>query len=881
MPGLGASVGRGTATTCLQDMPNSDCILIIGSNFAESHPVGFRHIVQAKEKGAKIIHIDPHFSRTSQFADLYAPIRVGTDIAFMGGLINYVLQNELYFKEYVEAYTNATYMVGDDYRDAEDLEGVFSGLDEEHLMYDTKSWQYKMSEEGEQRKPAGDYASTVGPSKGSKSEHVTPEGQEGQGTFPQLHPSQVAKDPSMQNPRCVMQILRRHFARYTPEMVEQVCGISQDIFLKIAETFARNSGRERTACLAYSVGWTQHTVGVQMIRTSGILQLLLGNMGRPGGGVLALRGHANIQGSTDIPTLYNLLPGYLTMPSALREEYDYQKYMENNYNEAGWWEHYPDYFVSLMKAWYGDAATKENDWAYDYLPKVTGDFSDLAMFVNMKDGGMKGFFLLGQNPAAGGVNAGFHRAAMEKLDWLVVRDLYEIESASYWKRPGVDPKNIPTEVIFLPAASHVEKEGSFVNTQRLIQYREKAVDPPDDARSENWFMAELYERLQEYYKDSTKPRDLPVNNLNWPYRREESGQREPIVDDIVKEINGYTVRDGHVVKGFNELRRDGTTACGAWIFSGIMPEEGNNLSKRREKGEYPNLNWCFTWPANRHILYNRASADPEGKPWSERKRYVWWDGSRGRWTGVDIPDFPEGKSPDAPADPGGIELKAHSGASPFTMNTEGVGRLFTPTGIGDGPLPTHYEPVESPVRNMLYPRYQSNPIVKYWRRPDNPDNGPVNPDFPYAITTNRLTEHHVSGAMSRQVPWLSELQPSFFAEISPALAEIHGVKNADWITIWTKRGEVEARALVTDRIRPLHVAGQTVHQIILPFHWAFEGVVKGDVANDLLLLVADPNVSMHDAKSFSCNMRAGRRAHQGEDGSIVAREFAEHRIEGA
>ena len=884
MPGLGASFGRGAASTFLQDLQNSDCILIQGSNFAECHPVGFRWVMAAKERGATIIHVDPHFSRTSQMADIYAPIRVGTDIAFLGGLINYILQNDLYVKEYVQAYTNAAFIVGENFQDAEDLGGVFSGLKPDHSEYDTSSWQYKMTKKGESSEPTDEPSiKTSAPRKGAtghhNEQHIMPDGQEGQGLLAHAHPSQIERDESMQDPRCILQILKRHCARYTPEVVEQVCGIPQDLFFKIADALVKNSGRERTTNLAYAVGWTQHTFGVQIIRAGGILQALLGNMGRPGGGIMALRGHANIQGSTDIPTLYNLLPGYLVMPSALRKEYDYQTYMEHNNQEAGWWVHYPEYFVSLMKAWYGDAATKENDWAYNYLPKVVEDHSDLAMFVTMKDNKMKGYFSMGQNPAGGGINAGFHRAALEHLDWMVVRDLYEIETAAYWKRPGTDPTRIKTEVFFLPAASHVEKEGSFTNTQRLIQYRDKAVDPPDDARSEPWFLTELCLRLKEMYKDSTKERDKPIQHLTWNYRREGPLQ-EPVVEDIVREINGFTVADGKLVKDFTALKADGSTACGCWIFSGIMPEEGKNLARSRNPDNYVSLGWGFTWPANRHILYNRASADPEGKPWSERKKYMWWDpehengnGTKGRWVGYDVPDFPETKAPSTKADPNGEGLDAHSGADPFTMNVEGRGRLYAPSGLADGPLPTYYEPVESPVTNLLYPHTPTNPVVKYWNRPDNPHNGLANPDYPYAITTYRLTEHHVGGAMSRWVPWLSELQPELFAEISEELAAEKGVKNGDWITIWTTRGEVEAKAMVTPRIQPLRIEGRTVHQIGLPYHWGYKGVVTGDIANDLLMLVADRNVSMHNAKSFTCNMRPGRRSHQGQDGSRVAREM--------
>lgn len=883
MPGLGASFGRGAANTFQQDLQNSDCILIEGSNFAECHPVGFRWVMAAKERGATIIHVDPHFSRTSQMADIYAPIRVGTDITFLGGIINYVLQNELYFKEYVQAYTNATFIVRDDFQDTEDLEGVFSGLKPDDSCYRTESWQYKLTKRGTSLEPTEEPSiKTTAPKKGvtdhPDEQQVVPEAQEGQGLFPHAHPSQIQRDETMQHPRCVLQILKRHFARYTPAMVEQICGIPQDLFLKIADTLVKNSGRERTTNISYAVGWTQHTIGVQMIRTAGILQLLLGNIGRPGGGILALRGHANIQGSTDIPTLYDLLPGYLLMPSALREEYDFETYMEHNSQDAGWWVHYPEYFVSLMKAWYGDAATRENDWAFNYLPKVIGDHSDLPMFISMKDGQMQGYFSMGQNPAAGGIHAGFNRAALEKLDWMVVRDFYETETAAYWKRAGIDPTKIPTEIFYLPAASHVEKEGSFTNTQRLIQYRDQAVDSPGDARSENWFMTELYLRLKELYKDSTKERDKPIQNLVWNYRRAGPLQ-EPVVEDIVKEINGYTIADGKVVKDYTALKADGSTACGCWIFSGIMPEEGKNLARSRHGDEYVSLGWGFTWPANRHILYNRASADPEGKPWSERKKYIWWDplndngdGTKGRWVGYDIPDFPETKPPTTKANPDGYGLDAHSGADPFTIHSEGKGRMYAPSGLTDGPLPTHYEPVESPVTNRLYPKTPNNPVVKHWHRPDNPEHGIANPDYPYAITTYRLTEHHVGGAMTRWLPWLSELQPELFAEISEELAAEKGVNNGDWITLSTARAEVEAKALVTPRMKPLQIEGRIVHQIGLPYHWGYQGVVQGDVANDLLLLVAERNVSMHEAKAFTCNMRPGRRSHLGQDGSIVGRE---------
>ncbi len=825
---------------------------------AECHPVGFRFVTAAKERGATIIHVDPRFSRTSQIADLYAPIRTGSDIAFLGGLIHYIMEKELYFKEYVKAYTNATAIINDAYQDAEDLEGLFSGWMSDKGAYNTESWQYKLKNGG---------VSGQGSEDMHDEQQVMPTGEEGRGLLPHLYPTQMARDETMQDPRCVFQIVKRHFARYTPEVVEQVCGIPQAQFYKIADALTKNSGRERTTALVYAVGWTQHTVGVQMIRAGSILQALLGNMGRPGGGILALRGHANIQGSTDIATLYDIFPGYLLVPSALRGEFDFKTYLEHSEQDSGWWYYNKNYIVSMLKAWYGDAATKENDFAFNYLPKITADHSHLPTAIAMKDGNVKGFFLMGQNPAAGSPNARLHREGLEKLEWLVVRDLYETESAAFWKREGVDPTQIGTEVFFLPAAAHVEKEGSFTNTQRLIQYRDKAVEPPDDARSENWFLTELYQRVRAFYKNSTKERDKPILDLTWNYRREGPWQ-EPVVEDIVKEINGYTVADYKVVKDYTALKDDGSTACGCWIFSGIMPKEGVNLARNRKADDYVSLDWGYTWPSNRHILYNRASADPEGKPWSERKKYIWWDathdngnGTQGRWVGYDVPDFQETKSPATPAQPMGKGMEAHSGANPFTMMTDGCAWLFVPRGLTDGPLPTHYEPVESPTANLLYKHRPNNPVLKRWDRPDNHLQNSENPRYPYAITTYRITEHHVSGAMSRWVSWLSELQPELFAEISLDLAAQHGVKNGDWITIYTARAEIEAKALVTDRIRPLTINGRTVHQIGLPYQWGYQGLVQGDIVNDLSMIVADRNVSMHEAKSFTCNMRPGRRKH--------------------
>jgi len=804
VPGLGITMGRGGATTPQWDLLNSDCIVIQGSDMAECHPVAFRFVVEAKERGATVIHVDPRFSRTSALADLHVPIRPGSDVAFLGGLIRHVLENERYFKEYVAAYTNAAELLRDDFQDTEELDGLFS---------DASTWAY-----------AG------------------------------------GRDETLQHPRCVFQVLRRHFARYTPEMVEEVCGIAPQLFARVAAAICGASGRERTTAWCYAVGWTQHTTGVQIIRAAAILQLLLGNIGRPGGGILALRGHATIQGSTDIPTLYNLLPGYLRMPDAREPHETLARYLDAEFPTTGWMANGPKYAVSLLKAWFGDAATAANDYGFGWLPRISGDHSHLPIFVRMRDGGVRGLFVMGQNPAVGGQNARLQRRALQELDWLVVRDFFETETAGFWRRsPEVEggdvlPRDIKTEVLFLPAAATLEKEGSYTNTHRLVQWHDKAVDPPGDARSELDFMVDLGRRLKELYADSPLERDRAVRALRWDHAS---------ADDVLAEINGFRVADGAPVSGFAELRDDGSTACGCWIYSGIRPEPGRNLARAREADAAAgnHLGWGFAWPANRRVLYNRASADPAGQPWSEAKRLIAWDAEARRWTGDDVPDFPLGKPPDAPADPNGRGVDAHSGADPFLMQADGRGWLFAPRGLKDGPLPTHYEPIESPVENPLY-RQSTNPLAEIWRRDDNRLNRRDEGRFPYVITTYRLTEHHTAGGMTRWLPWLAELQPELFCEIGSELAAEKGVRNGDWVTISTARGEVEARALVTERIKPLRMGRRRVHQVGLPWHWGWQGLARGDVANDLTALVADPNVTIHEAKAFTCNLEPGRRARK-------------------
>lgn len=843
MPGLGTSFGRGGATTTPRDLAESDCIVIMGSNFAENHPVGFKWVLKAKEKGAKVLSIDPRFTRTSALATSYTPMRSGSDIAFLGGLINYVLQNEKYFKEYVLNYTNASFIVKDTFQDTEDLEGLFSGFDADKRSYNQSLWDF---ERDEPVKPTGELKTLT--------ERIAAKKLKG-------HPK---RDETLQHPRSVFQILKKHFARYTPEMVEQICGTPKQDFIKIAETITENSGKDRTTAFCYAMGWTQHTTGTQLIRAAGILQSLLGNMGRPGGGIMALRGHSNVQGATDLSTLYNLLNGYLNTPTVKKNHDTLENYLFEETKPTGWWVNYPKYMVSLLKAMFGDAATPENQFGYDYLPKLIGNHSHYNMFEDMHKGIVKGFFALGQNPAIGGQNAKFQREALGKLDWMVVRDPFLTETATFWyKAPEVvngeiNTEDIKTEIFFFPTAVFAETDGSFTNTSRMAQWKEKAADPPGDCRSDISFTYELGKRMKELYKNSTNDRDWPIHNFTWDYEpKEEDGFKikEPDTVAMLKEINGYYVNSGKQVEKFADLKDDGSTACGCWIYTGVFPNSETNLAASRKGDDYVSLKWGFSWPSNRHVIYNRASADPAGRPWSDRKKYVWWDGTK--WTGLDVPDFVVTKAPDSKAKPDGIGMDYLSGTDPFIMNPDGVIQLYGP--LADGPLPTHYEPVDAPVGNKLYPKYPHNPAAIYYKNiPHNEVHGVGNPKYPHIMTTYRVTEHHLSGAMSRWLPWLAEIMPEVFLEISPELARSLGIQNGDWVTIETARSKAEAKALVTKRMRPFHIDGKVVHQVGMPIHWGYAGIATGSASNELTAIVGDPNANIHESKAFTCNVRKGR-----------------------
>jgi formate dehydrogenase major subunit len=835
----------------------------MGSNMAEQHPVGFQWVMEAKERGAKFIHVDPRFTRTSAMADMHVPIRAGTDIAFLGGIVNYILEHDAWFEEYVRTYTNGPVVIKPEFEDAEHPsgeaappdfrpEGLFSGWNPEDGAYEVESWGYADTE-GEL--PAG---------KSEQDADVSGEQAHGAHGMELHHGEPPEFDDTMQHERCVLQLLRRHFARYTPERVAEICGCKPEHMLAVAKALCENSGRERTSAVVYSVGWTHHTVGVQNIRTASIIQLLLGNIGRPGGGVLALRGHANIQGSTDIPTLYNILPGYIPMPHPeSRDSLD--EFVELNGPSTGAWGNLKSYMVSLLKAWWGENATAENDFCYSHLPRINGDHSHYAMMIRALDGGLKGMFCTGQNPSVGSANSKLIRQALRQLDWLVVRDFQPTESAMFWKDSPehesgeARTEDIRTEVFFLPCAAHTEKDGCYTNTQRLLQWHEKACEPPGECRSDLHWIYYFGKTVREKLAGSTDPRDRSILELTWDYPLT-GKHKEPDADAVLREING-TGPDGKPLPSYEELEDDGSTSCGSWIHCGIYKDGVNQPARKRPQTEqnWVASEWGWAWPKNVRILYNRASADPAGHPWSERKRYVWWDTHERQWTSVgDSPDFPQDKTPDYEPEEGAKALEAIRGDKPFILHPDGRGWIYAPQGLVDGPLPTHYEPHESPFANPLY-RQQHSPTRQIFQRPENPYHPDGTEAFPYVLSTYRLTEHHTAGGMSRTVPYLAELQPEMFCEVSPALAAERSLEHGDWATIVTARQAIEARVMVTDRIKPLTVDGRTTHLVGVPYHWGGVGIVTGDSGNELLPVVLDNNVHIAEYKAATCDIRPGRR----------------------
>jgi formate dehydrogenase major subunit len=794
------------------DMRNTDCALIIGSNAAENHPMSFKWLTEAREKrGAKIIHVDPRFTRTSARADIYAPLRSGTDIAFIGGIINYILQNNLYFHDYVVNYTNAPCIIDDgfDCYDHGIFQGLFTGYDKEKRKYDQSTWKYKTDAEG---KPL--------------------------------------KDLTLQHPHCVFQLLKKHYERYDVDTVCQVTGTPKDVFLKIAGTYAKTGAPNKSGTILYAMGTTQHSVGSENVRIYAMLQLLLGNIGVPGGGVNAMRGESNVQGACDMGLLNHVLTGYMGSPTNDPVYSDLEGYLSKETPKSGFKVNTPKWLKSMLKAWYGDAATPENGFCYDYLPKRRADrnHTHIGLFEAMYDGEIKGLFCFGSNPFVSGPDANKETKALEKLDWMVAADLFETETSAFWKKEaGADPKKIGTEVFFLPAAASYEKAGTITNSGRWVQFRWKAVDAIGDAMSDLEIFYELGKRIRKLYQGSTDPKDRPILDLTWDYPEDEA----ELLDAVQREINGYDLKTGKLMSKFADLRDDGTTSCGVWIYCGMYTEEGNKTQWRVAEdpsgmGIYPK--WSFAWPANRRIVYNRCSADRSGKPWSEDKKVVWWDPSKvdektgkiGNWAGIDVPDFLTKFGPGDPED------KA------FIMQADGMGGLFAK--MADGPFPEHYEPWESPVEHPFSP-VQFNPAAKIWDTPMN-FKGSVD-RYPIIGTTYRVVEHWQAGIMTRNTPWLAELMPNVFVEISKELAREKGIANGDVVTIESARGDMKAIACVTPRFKPFKINGQWYHEIGILWHYGFQGIAKGDPANRLTPHIGCANSHTPEYKAFLCDISRG------------------------
>jgi len=809
------------------DIKNTDMMLIMGGNPAENHPCGFKWPIEAKlHRNAKLIVVDPRFTRTAATADLFLQIRAGADIAFLGGVINYAIQSNRIAHDYLVNFTNAAFIVKEGFKLPED--GLYSGFDASTQVYDKATWNY-----------------------------------EGAGQAGQLPPT-VAFDATLQHPRSVFQLLKQQYSRYTPEMVERITGIPRDQFLKAADLFTsvRTDGdMKKVATIIYAVGWTHHTFGTQIIRTAAMLQLLLGNVGRAGGGVNALRGHSNIQGATDMAGVFDILPGYLKMPAP--DDADFATYLKRTTpsasKPAGWesynyWSNTPKFAVSFLKALYGDAARKDNDWAFHYLPKIDRKYSWVEIWDDMYTGRVKGMFAFGMNGVQIGPNSRKNIDALKKADWLVVGEIYPDETSEFWRAPGTTPeemKAIQTTVYRLPCAGFAEKDGTFVNSARWLQWKNIALPTPGDAKLDQEILSRIFLRVRELYQKEGGAFPDPILNLSWNY----TDPFHRSFAELAKEINGRALADitdptgqsikaGQQLPGFAALKDDGTTLCGNWLYSGSWTEAGAMTQRRGTDdpsglGVYPN--WAWSWPANRRVLYNRASCDPSGKPWDPERRQVWWNEATGRWAGVDVPDF---KADSAPKD--------HMG--PFIMNPEGVGRLFGPlTAFQDGPFPEYYEPIESPIANPLHPSQSTNPVVKKMTTPHDKYGTPAD-GFTVVCTTYRLTEHY--HYWTKNNPMNVQLVPEPFVEIPAELADDMGLKGGERVKVSSARASYVAKAMVTRRIKPMQIDGKKTYQIGIPIHWGYRGIAEDagrtslTSVNLLSPTVIDPNAYTPEFKGF-------------------------------
>jgi len=782
------------------DFRNADVILNMGGNVAENHPVSFKWIQAAKDKGATFIHVDPRFTRTSTKADIFVRLRSGTDIAFLGGMIKYILDNNLYDEFYVKNYTNASFIVNPKFS-FED--GLFSGYDPTKRAYDKSTWTFERDENG----------------------------------IPK-------RDMTLQDPRCVFQLLKKHYSRYTLQKVSEITGTPMADLEKVYKAYASTGTPDKAGTVLYAMGWTQHTVGVQNIRAMAIVQDLLGNMGIAGGGINALRGESNVQGSTDHGLLFHILPGYLPTPRAqwpTLADYNKTTPQTKDPRSVNWWRHRPKYIVSFLKSMFGDKATKENDFGYNWLPKLdpTQDASWLNLFDEMYKGTFTGFFAWGMNPACSSANAGKVRQALAKLDWMVNVNVFDSETAEFWRGPGMDPKKVKTEVFQLPCAAFMEKEGSISNSGRWMQWRYKAANPPGEARPDGDIIYELFKKVKTLYEKEKGAFPEPILNLKWDY--ETNGHFD--VHKVAKEINGYDLTTGKLVPNFVSLKDDGTTSCGNWLYSASYTESGNMAARRGKSdptglGLYPEWAWC--WPLNRRIIYNRASVDLEGNPRNPKRPLLKWDPVAKKWIG-DVPD-------------NAVPPMGTNGAYPFIMKPDGVASIFGP-GLADGPFPEHYEPLECPIEKNLLSSQRINPVVKIFE--GGPDTfATCDPRYPFVCTTYRVTEHWQTGVLTRWLPWLIEAEPQVFCEISVELAKLRGIKNGDRVVVETPRGKIEAVAIVTSRLKPFNIAGQTVHLIGLPWHFGWlHPKDGGESANLLTPTIGDPNTMIPESKAFMANVK--------------------------
>jgi formate dehydrogenase major subunit len=786
------------------DFRNADVILNMGSNVAENHPVSFKWIQAAKDKGAIFIHVDPRFTRTSTKADIFVRLRSGTDIAFLGGMIKYIFDNNLYDEFYVKNYTNASFIANPKYSFDD---GLFSGYDPAKRTYDRSTWALEKDEQG----------------------------------IPK-------RDMSLQDPRCVFQLLKKHYSRYTLQKVSEITGTPTADLEKVYKAYGATGAPDKAGTVLYAMGWTQHTVGVQNIRTMAIIQDLLSNMGIAGGGINALRGESNVQGSTDAGLLYHIWPAYLPTPRAplaTIADYDKTTPASKDPRSVNWWKNRPKYIVSFLKSMFGDKATKENDFGYSWMPKLdTGqDASWLNLFDEMYKGTFTGFFAWGMNPACSSANAGKVRQALAKLDWMVNVNVFDSETGSFWKGPGMDPKKIKTEVFQLPCAGFLEKEGSISNSGRWMQWRYKAANPPGEAEPDGDIMYKLFHKVRALYEKDKGAFPEPILSLKWDY--ETNGHFD--IHKVAKEINGYDLTTGKLMANFVGLKDDGTTSCGNWLYSASYTEAGNMAARRKKSdptglGLYPEWSWC--WPLNRRIIYNRASVDLDGNPRDPKRPLLKWDAEGKKWVG-DIPD-------------NAVPPMGTTGAYPFIMKPDGVASLYGP-GLNDGPFPEHYEPLECPIEKNLMSNQRINPAVKIF------EGGPdtfltCDPRYPFVCSTYRVTEHWQTGVLTRWLPWLIEAEPQMFCEMSLELAKLRGIKNGERVVVETSRGKLEAAAIVTSRLKPFNVAGQTIHQIGIPWHFGWlhprDG---GDSANLLTPTVGDPNTMIPESKAFMANVTKLRK----------------------